>query len=120
MACMLRPKSGGNGEKELTFLYRLASGASPESYGLQVATMAGIPMSIVQKASVAGQMMKSKIARNFKSSEGRAEFSTLHEDWLRTILAIGGVKDAHLDEDTMDTAFCVAQELKSHFRKGGR
>ncbi|KAK1662174.1 hypothetical protein QYE76_050333 [Lolium multiflorum] len=120
MACMLRPKSGGSGEKELTFLYRLASGASPESYGLQVATMAGIPMSTVEKASVAGQMMKSKIARNFKSSEGRAEFSTLHEDWLRTILAIGGVKDGHLDEDTMDTMFCVAQELKSHFRKGGR
>ncbi|KAM0918681.1 hypothetical protein ACQ4PT_008711 [Festuca glaucescens] len=120
MACMLRPRSGGNGDKELTFLYRLASGASPESYGLQVAKMAGIPMSIVEKASVAGQMMKSKIARNFKSSEGRAEFSTLHEDWLRTILAIGGVKDGHLDEDTMDTMFCVAQELKSHFRKGGR
>ncbi|KAM0829156.1 hypothetical protein ACQ4PT_067060 [Festuca glaucescens] len=120
MACMLRPRSGGSGDKELTFLYRLASGASPESYGLQVATMAGIPMSTVEKASVAGQMMKSKIARNFKSSEGRAEFSTLHEDWLRTILAIGGVKDGHLDEGTMDTMFCVAQELKSHFRKGGR
>ncbi|XP_051223469.1 DNA mismatch repair protein MSH7 [Lolium perenne] len=120
MACMLRPRSGGSGEKELTFLYRLASGASSESYGLQVATMAGIPMSTVEKASVAGQMMKSKIARNFKSSEGRAEFSTLHEDWLRTILAIGGVKDGHLDEDTMDTMFCVAQELKSYFRKGGR
>uniref|UniRef100_A0ACD5VFK2 Uncharacterized protein n=1 Tax=Avena sativa TaxID=4498 RepID=A0ACD5VFK2_AVESA len=120
MACVLRPKSGGNGDKELTFLYRLASGASPESYGLQVATMAGIPMSIVEKASVAGQMMKSKIAGNFRSSEGRAEFSTLHEDWARTILAIGGVKDGHLDEDTMDTAFCVSQELKSHFRKGGR
>ncbi|CAM0880021.1 unnamed protein product [Alopecurus aequalis] len=120
MACMLRPRSGGNGENELTFLYRLASGASPESYGLQVATMAGIPMSIVEKASVAGQMMRSKIARNFKTSEGRAEFSTLHEDWVRTILAVGGVKDGHLDEDTMDTVFCVAQELKSHFRKGGR
>ncbi|KAM3328741.1 hypothetical protein ACQJBY_026089 [Aegilops geniculata] len=119
MACMLRPRSGGNSEMELTFLYRLASGASPESYGLQVATMAGIPKSIVEKAAVAGEMMKSRIAGNFRSSEGRAEFSTLHEDWLQTILAIGGVKDAHLDEDTMDTMFCVAQELKSHFRKGG-
>ncbi|XP_048562203.1 DNA mismatch repair protein MSH7 isoform X2 [Triticum urartu] len=120
MACMLRPRSGGNGEMELTFLYRLASGASPESYGLQVAAMAGIPKSIVEKAAVAGEMMKSRIAGNFRSSEGRAEFSTLHEDWLQTILAIGGVKDAHLDEDTMDTMFCVAQELKSHFRKVGR
>ncbi|KAI5005350.1 hypothetical protein ZWY2020_032593 [Hordeum vulgare] len=120
MACMLKPRSGGNGEMELTFLYRLASGSSPESYGLQVATMAGIPKSIVEKAAVAGEMMKSRIAGNFRSSEGRAEFSTLHEDWLQTILAIGGVKDAHLDEDTLDTMFCVAQELKSHFRKEGK
>lgn len=121
MACMLKPRSGahgGNGDKELTFLYRLTSGACPESYGLQVATMAGLPKSIVEKASFAGQMMKSKIARNFKSSEERAEFSTLHEEWLRTIVAIGSVKDGHLDEDTMDTLFCVSHELKAHFRKG--
>jgi hypothetical protein len=87
MACMFRPRSGAhdsNGEKELTFLYRLTSGACPESYGLQVATMAGIPRSIVEKASVAGQAMRSKIAGNFKSSEERAEFSTRHEEWLRT------------------------------------
>lgn len=121
MACMLKPRSGthgGNGDKELTFLYRLTSGACPESYGLQVATMAGLPKSIVEKASSAGQTMKSKIARNFKSSEERAEFSTLHEEWLRTIVAIGSVKDGHLDEDTMDTLFCVSHELKAHFRKG--
>ncbi|WVZ72571.1 hypothetical protein U9M48_021006 [Paspalum notatum var. saurae] len=117
MACMFKPRSGmGNGEKELTFLYRLTSGACPESYGLQVATMAGIPKSIVDRASVAGQMMRSKIAGNFKSSEGRAEFSTLHEEWLRTALAVS-VKDGHLDEDIMDTLFCISQELKAHFRK---
>uniref|UniRef100_A0A0E0BY79 DNA mismatch repair proteins mutS family domain-containing protein n=1 Tax=Oryza meridionalis TaxID=40149 RepID=A0A0E0BY79_9ORYZ len=120
MACMLKPRNGGDGggEKELTFLYRLTSGACPESYGLQVATMAGLPRSIVERASAAGEMMRSKIAGNFRSSEERAEFSTLHEEWVRTIVAIGGVKDAHLDEDTMDTLFCVLHELKAHFRKG--
>ncbi|KAL6627315.1 hypothetical protein ACP70R_031041 [Stipagrostis hirtigluma subsp. patula] len=121
MACMFKPRSGttqgGNAEQELTFLYRLTSGACPESYGLQVATMAGIPRSIVEKAAVAGQMMKSKIARNFMSSEERAGFSTLHEEWLRTAVALIGVKDGHLDEDTMDTLFCILQELKAHFRK---
>ncbi|XP_025817755.1 DNA mismatch repair protein MSH7 [Panicum hallii] len=119
MACMFRPRSGAhdsNGEKELTFLYRLTSGACPESYGLQVATMAGIPRSIVEKASVAGQAMRSKIAGNFKSSEERAEFSTRHEEWLRTAVAVI-VKDGHLDEDIMDTLYCVSQELKAHFKK---
>lgn len=120
MACMFRPRRGahdGNGEKELTFLYRLTSGACPESYGLQVATMAGIPKPIVEKASVAGQAMRAKIAGNFKSSEERAKFSTLHEEWLRTAIAIIR-KDGHLDEDIMDTMYCVSQELKAHFRKG--
>ncbi|KAL6848057.1 hypothetical protein ACP4OV_022185 [Aristida adscensionis] len=123
MACMFKPRSGGthdgNGVKELTFLYRLTSGACPESYGLQVATMAGLPKSIVEKASVAGEMMRLKIARNFKSSEERAEFSTLHEEWLRTALAVTGVEDGHIDEDTIDTVFCISQELKAHFRKAG-
>ncbi|GJN05607.1 hypothetical protein PR202_ga23254 [Eleusine coracana subsp. coracana] len=122
MACMFKPKNGAHGdsvEKELTFLYRLTSGACPESYGLQVATMAGIPKSIVEKASVAGQMMRSKIARNFKSSEERAEFSTLHEEWLRTAMYVCDVKDGKLDDDAMDTAFCISQELKAHF-KGAR
>ncbi|CAO2209645.1 unnamed protein product [Urochloa humidicola] len=119
MACMVRPRSGAhdnNGEKDITFLYRLTSGACPESYGLQVATMAGIPKSIVEKASAAGQAMRSKIAGNFKSSEERAEFSTLHEEWLRTAIAIS-TNDGHLDEDIIDTVFCVSQELKAHYRK---
>ena len=116
MACMFKPSSNSNGQKELTFLYRLTSGACPESYGLQVATMAGIPKSIVEKASVAGRVMRSKIAGNFKSSEQRAEFSTLHEEWLREALSVS-VMDGLLDDDIMDTLVCIRQELKAHFRK---
>jgi len=88
----------------------------PESYGLQVATMAGIPKSIVEKASVAGRVMRSKIAGNFKSSEQRAEFSTLHEEWLREALSVS-LMDGLLDDDIMDTLVCIRQELKAHFRK---
>lgn len=117
MACMFKPRSDGNGQKELTFLYRLTSGACPESYGLQVAAMAGIPKSIVEKASVAGQVMRAKIAGNFKSSEQRAEFSTLHEEWLRAALAVSAMDGQPDDDDVMDTLFCIQQELKSHFRK---
>ena len=116
MACMFKPSSNSNGQKELTFLYRLTSGACPESYGLQVATMAGIPKSIVEKASVAGRVMRSKIPGNFKSSEQRAEFSTLHEEWLREALSVS-VMDGLLDDDIMDTLVCIRQELKAHFRK---
>jgi DNA mismatch repair protein MSH6 len=120
MGCMFKPKSSDHGDsgEELTFLYRLMSGACPESYGLQVATMAGLPKSIVEKASVAGEMMRSKIARNFKSSEERVEFSTLHEEWFMAAIYVCGV-EGQLDDDTMDPAFCISQELKAHFKKAG-
>ena len=46
-------------ERQLIFLYKLRSGASPKSYGLQVALLAGIPKSIVKAAFDASQVMKS-------------------------------------------------------------
>ncbi|KAF2304882.1 hypothetical protein GH714_039256 [Hevea brasiliensis] len=58
---------------DLVFLYRLASGACPESYGLQVAIMAGIPEMVVDAASKAGQVMKKSIGESFNSSEQRSD-----------------------------------------------
>uniref|UniRef100_A0A804MYX5 DNA mismatch repair proteins mutS family domain-containing protein n=1 Tax=Zea mays TaxID=4577 RepID=A0A804MYX5_MAIZE len=63
------------------------------------------------------QVMRAKIAGNFKSSEQRAEFSTLHEEWLRAALAVSAMDGQPDDDDVMDTLFCIQQELKSHFRK---
>jgi DNA mismatch repair protein MSH6 len=85
----------------------------------------------VEKASVAGQMMRSKIARNFKSREERAEFSTHREEWLRTVIYVCGIRrgnyrchftsvvygGATIDDDTIDTVFCISQELRAQFRK---
>uniref|UniRef100_A0A804MYX6 DNA mismatch repair proteins mutS family domain-containing protein n=1 Tax=Zea mays TaxID=4577 RepID=A0A804MYX6_MAIZE len=62
-------------------------------------------------------VMRAKIAGNFKSSEQRAEFSTLHEEWLRAALAVSAMDGQPDDDDVMDTLFCIQQELKSHFRK---
>ncbi|KAH8505280.1 hypothetical protein H0E87_012505 [Populus deltoides] len=87
MACAFKskPESYSKSDRELVFLYRLASGACPGSYGLQVATMAGIPEHVVEAASHAGQLMKNSTGESFKSSEWRSEFSTLHEEWLKTL-----------------------------------
>ncbi|PPD72959.1 hypothetical protein GOBAR_DD30144 [Gossypium barbadense] len=87
MACSFKVKSEGcsKGEQEPSFLYRLTNGACPESYGLQVAIMAGIPEKVVEAASKAGQVMKISVGESFKSSEQRSEFSTLHEEWLRSL-----------------------------------
>ncbi|PKA63420.1 DNA mismatch repair protein MSH7 [Apostasia shenzhenica] len=114
MACTFN--QGINSEPELVFLYRLASGSCPESYGLQVASLAGIPRSVIEAASTAGKQMKTMISNNFKSSEERSQFSTLHEEWLRTILAISRAGREQWDEDASDTLLCLWHEMGSFHR----
>lgn len=105
-------------DHELIFLYRLRSGACPESYGLQVATMAGVPGRVVEAASRASQMMKQTIRENFKSSEQRSEFSTLHEQWLKSLITVSEFTGNHLDEnDAFDTLFCLWYELKRSYHR---
>ncbi|KAI4347142.1 hypothetical protein L6164_007984 [Bauhinia variegata] len=121
MACAFRSESDcySKRDKELVFLYRLASGPCPESYGLQVALMAGIPEETVNVASKASQQMKKSIGENFRSSEQRSEFSSLHEEWLKALLSISRVEDCKsFDEDAFDTLFCLWCELKTSFRSG--
>lgn len=122
MACAFKAKSGSSilGEQELVFLYRLASGSCPESYGLQVALMAGIPKQAVEAASNACQRMKNLVGENFSSSEVRSEFSTLHEGWLKTLLAVSRIGDSDLDEDASDTLLLLWHEIKSFYRSHKR
>ncbi|KAL2605846.1 hypothetical protein AAZV13_09G150300 [Glycine max] len=121
MACAFKSKSDTHSmrDQELVFLYRLASGPCPESYGLQVALMAGIPEKTVNIASKASQQMKKSIGQSFRSSEQRSEFSTLHEEWLKTLVSISRIEDCNsLDEDALDTLICLWYELKTSFISG--
>lgn len=113
MACSFKLKSQSSSptEQELVFLYRLASGACPESYGMQVALMAGIPKIVVESASNAGQVMKKMIGESFRSCEQRACFSTLHEEWFKTLLEISKT-DGEVNDDLFDTLYCLWHELK--------
>ncbi|MED6183075.1 DNA mismatch repair protein msh7 [Stylosanthes scabra] len=121
MACAFKSKSDGyfKCDEELVFLYRLASGASPESYGLQVALKAGIPENTVMVASKASQQMKKSIGTSFRSSEQRSEFSTLHEDWLKTLVSFSLIQDCKsFNEDDLDSLICLWYELKAAFGSG--
>lgn len=109
MACTFK-------DQELVFLYRLNSGPCPESYGLQVAAMAGIPGRVVEAASRASQVLKKTIKENFRSSEQRSEFSTLHEEWLKTLITVSEFRGNDLDDtDAFDTLFCLWYELKKSY-----
>lgn len=120
MSCSFISKSGNScqDEQELIFQYKLASGACPESYGMQVAAMAGIPKLVVESASKAGLFMKKLIGQSFNSSEQRANFSSMHEEWFKTLLAISKIKESEFDEDTFDTLVCLWHELKTSDRFG--
>lgn len=104
-------------DQKLVFLYRLASGACPESYGMQIALMAGIPNSVIKAASKAGQVMKEIVGESFKSSEQRENFSTLHEEWLKALLSISKTKEIDFDNDAFDSLFCLWHELKRSFKE---
>ncbi|XP_024029834.1 DNA mismatch repair protein MSH7 [Morus notabilis] len=121
MACSFKPNSECfSKNEELVFLYRLASGPCPESYGLQVATMAGIPEQVVKAASKASQVMKRSIGDSFRSSEVRSEFSSLHEQLLKSLIALSRIEDRSADEedDVFDSLLCLWYEIKRSYRSG--
>ncbi|KAI3670995.1 hypothetical protein L1987_87641 [Smallanthus sonchifolius] len=119
MACTFKPISNNSPStnQQLLFLYRLTAGACPESYGMQVALMAGIPKDVVEAATKAAEVMKKKIGVNFQSSERRSEFSTLHEDWLKTVLTVSKADEDGDEDDVFDTLFCLWHELKCSNQK---
>ncbi|XP_078439569.1 MUTS homolog 7 [Wolffia australiana] len=110
MACLFRD-DGDDKRKELVFLYKLAAGPCPASYGMQVALAAGVPPPVVAAAAVAAQRMQASTAASFRSSERRAAFSSLHEDALRTLLALSSAAASGDDVDASDTALCLWHEL---------
>ncbi|KAK7259232.1 hypothetical protein RIF29_24833 [Crotalaria pallida] len=79
--CHMACKVGGGtaGVDEVTFLYRLTPGACPKSYGVNVARLAGLPTSVLQKAAAK--------SREFEASYGKcrkvsSEANTSNQNWV--------------------------------------
>eukprot|EP01090_Pellita_catalonica_P005110 TRINITY_DN14958_c0_g1_i1.p1 TRINITY_DN14958_c0_g1~~TRINITY_DN14958_c0_g1_i1.p1 ORF type:complete len:140 (-),score=29.54 TRINITY_DN14958_c0_g1_i1:176-595(-) len=65
-------------ERELTFLYKVAEGACPQSYGMNVALMAGIPRGIVERAeALAAKFLDSDAMFALPSESESTSTSTL-------------------------------------------
>uniref|UniRef100_A0A7N0V5I9 DNA mismatch repair proteins mutS family domain-containing protein n=1 Tax=Kalanchoe fedtschenkoi TaxID=63787 RepID=A0A7N0V5I9_KALFE len=110
--------------QELVFLYRLAPGACPESYGLQVALLAGIPSLVVQAATKAGLALEKSIGQNFQLSERRSQFSSIHEEWLEALVAASmsepNQQSSSSGDDAFDALFCLRCELKRSYSQGNQ
>ncbi|KAF5741530.1 DNA mismatch repair protein MSH6 [Tripterygium wilfordii] len=69
MACQVG--SGDTGVEEVTFLYRLTPGACPKSYGVNVARLAGLPDSVLQKAADKSREFEALYGRSGEVSKDR-------------------------------------------------
>jgi DNA mismatch repair ATPase MutS len=58
-------------EGQLVFLYKLRPGPCPKSYGLQVATLAGIPRTVIRAAASAARVMEGKLEKAFSGASRR-------------------------------------------------
>nr|WCZ58771.1 DNA mismatch repair protein MSH3 [Seculamonas ecuadoriensis] len=68
MNCLVEDESTGesgvSAPKRVTFLYKLTPGVAPSSYGLNVARLAGIPDSIIDRAGVKAHELEQQVRRS--------------------------------------------------------
>lgn len=90
MACQVG--TGVGGVEEVTFLYRLTPGSCPKSYGVNVARLAGIPPSVLEKAmakSTEFEMNYGKHGTKCDIPSSTREAVAVTQDMLRLMEAWG-------------------------------
>ncbi|KAK7396957.1 hypothetical protein VNO78_18120 [Psophocarpus tetragonolobus] len=83
MACQVG--GGIAGLDEVTFLYRLTPGACPKSYGVNVARIAGLPTSVLQKAATKSREFEATYGKCRKAS---SVTDTRNKNWVDEIAVI--------------------------------
>ncbi|KAL2612521.1 hypothetical protein R1flu_024213 [Riccia fluitans] len=78
-------------DKELVFLYKLTAGASPKSFGLQVALRGGIPTSVVKSAHRAAQRMQESLSHTFCLDEKPGGVGANMKQLLESVLQAGSL-----------------------------
>ncbi|KAL5983573.1 DNA mismatch repair protein msh6 [Asimina triloba] len=89
MACQVG--KGLEGVEEVTFLYKLTPGACPKSYGVNVARLAGLPESVLLKASAKSSEFEAAYGRNGQQSKHERPLSEdapmVIQDVLHAVIA---------------------------------
>lgn len=112
MACALLDSGKGTGksmaEKELVFLYKLKEGVCQQSYGLQVATLAGLPPSVVRSAEFASNSIRTTVSAAFDAALIKDGLPDLHKQWFTALMEATTFDD----EDLHDTFVCIWEEMR--------
>lgn len=113
MACQV--ETGVHGVEQVTFLYRLTPGACPKSYGVNVARLAGLPESILQKAEAKSKEFEETYG---KHKQGLKELSDSH--WAKKITGflqdLGSVVTKSSCHETHDMADIGLTEMHHRAR----
>ncbi|XP_076885218.1 DNA mismatch repair protein MSH6-like [Bidens hawaiensis] len=80
MACKVGNELGGL--EEVTFLYKLTSGACPKSYGVNVARLAGLPDDVLKKAAIKSEEFET----TYGNKRNRLNPTTMFFQTLRNCL----------------------------------
>ncbi|KAJ4730458.1 DNA mismatch repair protein MutS [Rhynchospora pubera] len=109
MACQVGMGEGGL--EEVTFLYRLTSGSCPKSYGVNVARLAGIPASVLQKAADKSNEFESTYGK--QSSKSSDKISDAMVTVMKSLACVTGTAMKHDRDSTHLEVICKVQKRTS-------
>jgi DNA mismatch repair protein MSH6 len=98
-------------DQKLVFLYKLEEGVCKQSYGLQVATLAGIPRSVVESAKQASSKMETKVSSIFDYVLLKEGLLPLHKQWM---MGLSGVASYDNEGDAADMILCIWEEMQRY------
>jgi len=112
MSCALLESDNQNGksigEQEIVFLYKLKEGVCQQSYGLQVATLAGLPPSLIRSAELASNSIRTKVSAAFDAALVKEGLPHLHMQWFSALIEAF----AFDVDDMMETFICIWEEMR--------
>jgi DNA mismatch repair protein MSH6 len=82
MACQVDSK-----QKDVTFFYKFLPGACPKSHGMNVATMAGLPVHVVDKAREMSAEFEARVEAAHKSAMQSESVEDRLIAWLQSVSA---------------------------------
>lgn len=135
MDCIVQQTKEGQQfvKEEVTFLYKLCDGASPKSYGIHVAQLAGVPQAVLELAQQKSLGLEAETHAKLRGAAGDAAVSLSAVEYYRQVSAVFDTlvsifaqtqaehQGAKLSDDEL--VFLVAElwtrygSLKSHAQK---
>ena len=98
---------------EIVFLYDVKDGAADQSYGIQVAQLAGIPEKVIQEAKRKLIELSNSIAQDSIRIQGTVQASIFSEQKESESAVLKKLEEIHPDDLTPREALALLYELKN-------